>query len=147
MQTVTIMSGSPGLGNFASPSPGRRPPAPHENGKHTKSTSVVQNGLTPSYDNMNSTDIKKAAIESVLTTARNASAMTLIKSAGSRYREGRSCEDNGDLKKSMFAYYQAMKLASMVVEKEQSPPVKKEIDDFFAVCQSGPLELLPIFMP
>ena len=111
---------------------------------------MVQNGLVPSYDDMSSADIKKAAKESVLTIARNASPMSLIKSAGSKYREGKELEDNGDLKKSMFTYYQAVQLAQMAVnrpEKERPASVQKEIDDFFVVCQLGHLELLPIVMP
>jgi len=71
--------------------------------------------------------------------------MSLIKSAGTLYREGKTFEDHGDLKKSMFTYYQAIQLASMAVSRPEKERllVQREIDDFFAVCQLGLLELLP----
>ncbi|KIK68849.1 hypothetical protein GYMLUDRAFT_236746 [Collybiopsis luxurians FD-317 M1] len=77
--------------------------------------------------------LKRQAKHSVTTSAKGASALTLLHSARAQYLLAGTCESEGDLRGALTAFTKAAKLAQMVfgtVEWNGNSGVKKELKDF-----------------
>lgn len=141
MTAVTILQSAPGLGSFGTIPVGKTSNTFVEGGQQTRGTLTTRVSGVQSYDCMNVAQIKTAAQDVVQKTARNASAKSLIITAGAQYREGNEHEGKSELKKSFGAYCQAAALAQMVINVRQSDPaVQREIDDFFKIFDGDRLK-------
>jgi hypothetical protein len=113
---------------------GKKTPAYQENGQSPRGPSAAQNASGVPYDDMTAAEIKKAAGDWVHKRARQASALSLIRIAGTQYREAKEYEDKGELKKSLGLYYQALTLAQMAIDTPSNDrTVSGEISEFFKV--------------
>lgn len=97
---------------------------------------MPQNGQPKSLDTMTVAEIRSKAIDTVQKEARQASAITLIKTARSQHLSGKDCEINGNLKGALSSFVKAAALTKAALESSEfanergKGVVRKEITGF-----------------